>query len=119
MKFKKDMEDKFIKGMQKQKGNGYNLRCFSYAKDWAELMETCIIKGEKIQDIANQTSHEADIDGITGFMYGVAVSILSDCWEYGEILRRWHNLDTQIGNEGEKANEKGTVLNPALLNVKL
>jgi len=32
-------------------------------------------------------------------------------------LRKWHNIKTQIGNEGEKANASGGVLNPALLNI--
>jgi len=50
-------------------------------------------------------------------MYGASVSVLAKCWEHGEQLRRWHNLKTQLGNEGEKANEKGGVLNPALLNI--
>ena len=49
--------------------------------------------------------------------YG-AVSTLSKVWEHGEELRRWSNLDLQIGNEGEKANESGGTLNPALLNVR-
>lgn len=45
----------------------------------------------------------------------MAVVVLTKCWSRGEELRRWHNLDTQIGNEGEKANASGGVLNPALL----
>jgi hypothetical protein len=56
-----------------------------------------------------------DNDGITGFMYGCAVSILSKVWIHGEQLRRWHNLKTQLRDEGEKANQTGGVLNPALL----
>jgi len=72
-------------------------------------------QGETIKQCAKETSHEADTDGITGFMYGVAVSALSHCWEYGDELRRWHNLDTQLDTEGEKANESGGVLNPAVL----
>lgn len=102
-----------------QKENAYGLRVFSYAKDWAELMEARMVLGEKIVDIAKETSREADTDGITGFMYGVSVSILAECWKHGEGLRQWHNLDTQIGNEGEKANENGTVINPALLNISI
>ena len=51
-------------------------------------------------------------------MYGCAVSILFQVWEYGDELRRWHNLDIQIGDEGDKANKTGKVLNPALLNIK-
>jgi len=50
-------------------------------------------------------------------MYGCAVVILSKCWEHGEALRRWHNKDTQIGDEGDRANESGGVLNPALLSI--
>lgn len=74
-------------------------------------------EGVKLEDTADRSSHTADYDGITGFMYGAAVSVLSGVWKHGEGLRRWHNLKTQIGNEGEKANAKGTVLNPAILDV--
>jgi hypothetical protein len=48
-------------------------------------------------------------------MYGCAVSTLSETWKFGEELRRWHNIDTQIHHEGEAANERGGVLNPAVL----
>lgn len=97
--------------------DAYSQAIFTYAEAWGDLMEARINNGEAIEDIAKETSHEADTDGITGFMYGAAVSILSQCWVHGEQLRKWHNLDTQIGDEGEKANEEGGVLNPALLNV--
>jgi hypothetical protein len=76
-----------------------------------------MVDGSSLEQIAEQASHDADVAGITGFMYGAAVAVLADCWEHGEELRRWHNLDSQIGNEGEKANESGSVLNPALLNI--
>ena len=67
-------------------------------------------------DIAKEQSHLADTTGITGFMYSMAVGILAKCWTHGEELRQWHNLDSQIRNEGEKANKSGKVLNTALLN---
>jgi len=38
-------------------------------------------------------------------------------WAHGEALRLWHNLKYQLRDEGEKANETGGVLNPALLNL--
>ena len=97
--------------------DSYGRAIYRYAESWADLMEARIEAGETVADCAKTTSHEADTDGITGFMYGAAVSVLSGFWEHGEELRRWHNIDTQIGTEGEKANEKGTVLNPALLNI--
>ena len=98
--------------------DSYGGRVVSYGEEWANLMEARLAKGEKIVDMAKATSHEADTDGITGFMYGCAASALAHFWEHGEALRLWHNLDTQIGNEGEKANESGGVLNPALLNIE-
>lgn len=90
-----------------------------YARQWAELMEAKISKGARLEDIAKETSHKADTEGITGFMYGCAVSILSKCWKYGEQLRIWHNLDTQIKDEGEKANKSGGVLNPAIITIEM
>jgi hypothetical protein len=101
----------------------YSARCFSYAEDWADLLEKQMaaepeMPTEKvIEKYADSFSHLANTDGITGFMYGMAVSILSEAWIHGEPLRRWHNLKTQIGDEGVRANEKGTVLNPAILNI--
>lgn len=55
--------------------------------------------------------------GITGFMAGAVASMVSHCHSRGEEFRRKWNKDNQIGTEGDKANEKGGVLNPALLNI--
>lgn len=95
----------------------YGGRVVSYGEDWANMMEARMASGEKIADIAEPTSRDADTDGITGFMYGCAVQALAHFWEHGDELRRWHNIKTQIGNEGEKANASGGTLNPALLTV--
>lgn len=96
----------------------YGNACYRYCSEWATRMEAQMAVGKKIAEIAERTSHEADDEGITGFMYGMAVSILASAWLHGEALRLWHNLNTQIGTEGERANESGKVLNPALLNVQ-
>jgi hypothetical protein len=88
-----------------------------FAARWANYMEREMANGASLKDIADTASHEADKEGIAGFMYGCAVSVLSKVWKHGEELRRWHNLKTQIGNEGERANESGGTLNPALLSI--
>lgn len=89
-----------------------------YAEKWARVMQGRMAKGETIAQCAQAASHLADDEGITGFMYGCAVSMLAVCWLHGEDLRKWHNLEYQIKDEGEKANAKeGAVLNPAMLSV--
>lgn len=98
----------------------YGVGIVTFSERWADLMEDGLADGDAdaiafIAANAERTSHEADTEGITGFMYACAVSSLAHFWVYGEELRRWHNVATQIGNEGEKANESGGVLNPALL----
>ena len=80
-----------------------------YLERWANLMEKRIADGDEICGIAEQTSYEADTEGITGFMYGCAVNILSQLWEYGEDLRKWHNKEYGYKGEG--------VVNPAVLTV--
>ena len=97
----------------KQK-DAYSKEVFAFAERWANVMEEKMSEGKKLIDIAEQASFDVS-NGITGFMYGAAVSILSKCWIHGELLRQWHNLDTQIGNEGESANKNGGVLNPAIM----
>jgi hypothetical protein len=96
----------------------YGKGCVDYARAWAGAMEARLTEGANLEDIADATSQAVNKRsefGITGFMYGCAVSMLAQCWQHGEALRRWHNLKTQLGTEGERANESGGVLNPALL----
>lgn len=88
-----------------------------YAERWARIMQAEMAAGKELEDIAESTSHDADVDGITGFMYGCAVSGLARMWAHGERLRRWHNLKTQLRDEGERANESGGVLNPAVFSI--
>lgn len=112
MKFKPGMEEKYQKGYNNNL-DPYGHGVYTFAERWAELMEKDIEEcgGPTAAAIANfeKRGHEADTEGITGFMYGCAVSILSDCWEYGEILRKWHNKE--YGYEGDG------VVNPAILTV--
>lgn len=92
----------------------YGRASFTYAERWAELLENAIENStdepmKVIVDNADRLSNEADVEGITGFMYGCAVSILSQCWKYGEELRKWHNKEYNYDGEG--------VVNPAVLTI--
>jgi len=105
------------KGVESNRRDPYSARVVRYAEEWGRLMQTRIANGESVAQCAHELSRLADDDGITGFMYGCAVQMLVRCWKHGEELRLWHNCDTQIGTEGDKANETGGVLNPAVLNI--
>ncbi len=97
----------------------YGKAAVDYAERWANLMEAKMAAGAELESIAKSTSHEADAEGITGFMYGAAVQMLATAWKHGEQLRRWSNLDIQIDSEGDKANAEGGVLNPALMRISI
>ncbi len=53
--------------------------------------------------------------GLTGFLAGCVASMVSQCHARGDDFRKWWNLDNQIRDEGEKANEGQGVLNPAVI----
>ena len=97
--------------------DGYGKAVVDYAERWARLMQAHLAAGRALVDVAAEDSHTADVDGITGFQYGCAVQILAQCWAHGEELRRWHNKETQVGDEGDRANDSGGVLNPAVMMV--
>lgn len=93
---KKNQDDDFGKGL------------LTYAERWADLMEVEIKRDIPLEQIAKQTSRDADTEGISGWMYGKAVDILAQCWVHGEQLRVWHNADYgQPEAEG--------VINPAVM----
>lgn len=87
----------------------YGYGVVKYARRWAKYMQQLITEGKTINEIAEKASHDCDIEGITGFMYGCAVSALAQSWKYGDELRRWHNKD--YGYEGDG------VVNPAVLTI--
>jgi hypothetical protein len=109
----------------------YGQAILEYAERWARLLQGAIDQagiddGHKqskpqiariISEQAERLSHLPDTRGVSGYMHGAAVATLSRTWKHGELLRRWHNLDTQWGQEGQGANKRGGVLNPAILHL--
>lgn len=110
----KFLNDEAREGWEKGLANNqdpYGNACYRYASEWATRMEQLLEADPslKVGDVADKTSHEADDEGITGFMYGAAVSILSHAWVLGEDLRKWHN--------GEYGHTGDGVVNPAILRI--
>lgn len=93
--------------------DGYSFGVVKYARRWAKYMQHLMKKHNKtLPEIADNASHASDTEGITGFMYGCAVGMLSQCWKYGEELRRWHNKEW--GHE-----DTDGVVNPAVLTINV
>lgn len=111
MKIKEKLKEKYQQYVLNNSKDPYSKGVVTYAERWANLMEEEIAKGEVLEKIANSTSHTADTEGITGFMYGCAVQSLAHFWVYGELLRTWHN--SLYGIKSDKG-----VVNPAILTVK-
>jgi len=83
----------------------YGKGILDFAKAWAIYMEESTLTKESMEEACKK----ADVNGITGFMYGAAVSLLSECWKYGEDLRKLHN--EEYGHTGEG------VVNPAIITI--
>lgn len=105
----------FNRAVRVAKAEPFSNAIVNYGIAWAVAMQQLLREGKKIADVADQLSQEVDYESITGNMYGKAVSFLARFWKHGEELRRWHNINVQIGQEGETANKGRGVLNPALL----
>jgi hypothetical protein len=95
--------------------NPHGKGIIDFASLWARMMESEINSGKSLVATAKECSHLADTHGITGFMYGAAVNVLSQCWIHGDGLRAWHNKD--YGKQGAEATKAGAVINPAILTI--
>lgn len=62
-------------------------RVMKFAHDWAVLMEARMAEGESLPDVIEECGRIADYDGITGFMYACAKSLLVQAWEHGAALQ--------------------------------
>ena len=114
MKIKKGKEQEY-KEWYNNNSDPYGHACFTYAERQAELLEEVIEQSsDKVSKViyenAETLGDKANVEGITGFMYGATVSILATCWEYGEELRKWHNKQYNYRGSG--------VVNPAIVRVE-
>ena len=114
---KEGKSDNWTKWVENNK-DPYGKACLIYANELAQNIENIIVDtGRPFNELSSaeieSAGHKADrvAGGITGFMYGAALSCLSDVWEYGENLKKWHN--TQMGNAEAKE-----VINPAIVTIQ-
>lgn len=110
-KFKVVHPDAWSRYVGSSKGGFYGDGIISYAARWAKMMEQAMKKGAKLEDIAEELGNKADTQGISGYMYGKAVKILSDVWKHGKALKNWHNASFGV--------EKGAkgVVNPTIISI--
>ena len=113
MKIRNGMEADYQKGLANNQ-DAYGSAVYQFAERWANEMERIINLGINPENAiivnAKDCATKADTEGITGFMYGCAVNILAHVWEYGEILRKWHNKEYNYNGDG--------VVNPAIITIK-
>jgi hypothetical protein len=119
MKIKPELQEEYAKYVELNSRDGYSKAVVSFGEAWANLMEELIALGREVKDIAEAASHEADTDGITGYMYGTATSALSHFWIHGDALRAWHNRKYVPEEQAASADESGAVVNPAIVTINL
>lgn len=114
MKVKPELQEEYNKYVSNNQ-DPYGKEVIEYSERWANLLEEKLENSPDatvrniLQLNADTLSHKANINGITGFMYGCAVQGLARFWIYGEELRKWHN-----GEYGVSEEAKG-VVNPAVI----
>ena len=104
LKINPDKVDEYNKFIANNSSDEYSLGTMTYASDWGRLMQVEIAnicpefdscdhdkKFAVIESIAERTSHEADLNGITGNMYGFAAGVLCRTWIYGELLNEFYS----------------------------
>ena len=109
MKVKEELREEYNQFVKINSEDAYSYAVVTYMHQWADLMESEMAKGKPLSEVADKASHDADTEGITGFMYGCAAAALAKYWEHGEELRLWHN--NEYGYQGDG------VVNPAVITI--
>lgn len=77
----------------------YSNATIQYALAWGILMQLALKEGKELKDVWESCSHEADVEGVTGFMHGMAAKLLSYNWVHGEELKMLHNASFGVTSE--------------------
>ncbi len=70
----------------------YELRLLNYAERWADRMEVKLDKGEKLEDIVEETI-DGPISRISSSEVAHAMIALFRFWKYGEALKQWRDAN--------------------------
>ncbi|KKM77529.1 hypothetical protein LCGC14_1369040 [marine sediment metagenome] len=106
-------QDKW-RSYEEKNTNDYGGACVKVARQVMEILDEEPGDFDTHQIIC-RADDEVNAGGITGFMAGCVAIMVSKCHSRGEEFRRKWNKGNQIHDEGDKANESGGVLNPAVL----
>jgi hypothetical protein len=97
----------------------YGKCCVDVARHAMDILDERGEVGDPHQLICDAEKRLPETEqGITGFMAGAAAQMISNCHSQGDEFRRAWNLKYQIHDEGERANESGGILNPALMTIQ-
>lgn len=100
--------------------DSYGGACVNVARKAMELLDEMPNDQEiNCHKLISDADKDSKTGGITGFMAGYVAQMVSQCHSRGEEFRRKWNTHNQINTEGDKANESGGILNPALLNISV
>ena len=80
----KDQEE-YVKWFEVNKDDAYGMTALNFAVRWARASQMGLG--------FEAACREADVEGITGYMYERAIEFLSKTWARGEELRKWHNVE--------------------------
>ncbi len=113
MTVKEDKIVKYNEFVRETKESMFKRDIYKFCVAWANKMEEKILNGAVLADIAKESERECYEEDntldITGSMYPICVSLLSDCWIYGDELRNWHNQKYGYTGEGVVNNSVITV----------
>lgn len=65
---------------------GSPFRAYSFAQDWAKLMEHEITTGKKLSDVHKECFDKANLENISEFKLNCAIFSLINCWDHGDKL---------------------------------
>lgn len=110
-KIKKDKEKEWADFVKKNSKSAYE----------AFIVESTKIVGHYLDQgkTPEQSLDKINDLGLTSFQIGCVAATIAKFHQQGEEFRRWWNIKYQLKNEGEEANKKGGILNPAILKIKL
>ena len=93
MQIKDYMKDDWDKVIEINSKDGYSNATVAYAIKWANLMEKEMEKwNELTKEIVSRTSHDADEEGVTGFMANCAFGLIKQFWLYREKLEGLNSI---------------------------
>ena len=118
MKIKSGKESEYAAYKERNSHDGYSKAIVTWGEDLTRILESKLEEGKELESCIADAVRQSD-NGYTGFMYDCMISAVTEFWEHGSTILRWHNRKYKPAEEADELSKEGKQVLTTVFSINL